>query len=210
MAREDRPAGHLAQAWVYPVKSMRGQALDEAVIGVTGIVGDRAWSVCDVVSGQALSARRSPGLAAVSARIGADSVVALDIPGEPEGLHGEAADAALSRHLGRAVHLVRAETGTFADVAPVHLVSAAAVAAAVASGRSCGPGSPDDPRANLIVAIDAADRDDEGPERGWIGQEIEVGTAVLRISRTPKHCLGVYADVLLPGAAATGAAVELR
>ena len=210
MAGEDRAAGHLAQVWIFPVKSMRGQPLDAAVIDPDGVSGDRAWSVRDRDTGQTLSARREPGLAEVTARLSHGAVIELDIPGEPPGLRGEAADAALSRHLRRDVHLVRAEAGTFADVAAVHLVSTAAVAAAAASGQVCTPGGTDDPRANLVVAIDAADVGGEGPERSWVGREVVVGSAVLRVSRTPKHCLGVYADVLVPGTAEPGAALLVR
>ena len=210
MARAGEPAGLLAQVWVYPVKSMRGQPLEAAVIDANGLTGDRTWSVCDTQSGETLSARRASGLAEVAARAGEGAVVYLDIPGEPPGLRGEAADAALSRHLGRPVRLVRAASGTFADVALVHLVTTAAVAAAGASGQVCSPGGADDPRANLIVAVRDKSAAQEGPERGWVGREVVVGAAVLRIFRTPKHCLGVYAEVLTPGTATAGAVVLLR
>jgi hypothetical protein len=38
---------------------------------------------------------------------------------------------------------------------------------------------------------------------------VRIGDAVLRITRTPKHCLGVYADVITPGTAHVGDAVML-
>ena len=210
MAGVTETAGQLAQIWIYPVKSMGGQSVDSALIEARGVAGDRAWSVWDTASGQTLSARRFPGLAQVIARTGDGDLVVLDIPGEPLGLSGPDADAALSRHLGRGVRLVRAAVGSLTDVAPVHLVSTAAVAAAAVSGQSCVPGGADDPRANLIVAVHDAPTPEQGPERDWVGRELVVGAAVLRISRTPKHCLGVYADVLRPGAASTGGAVRLR
>ena len=48
-----------------------------------------------------------------------------------------------------------------------------------------------------------------GDERTWIGRELRVGEAVLRVTRTPKHCLGVYADVRRAGNLAVGDAVLL-
>ena len=215
MAGRTGTVGRLAQIWVYPVKSMRGQSVDAAVIDTDGVAGDRAWSVRGTA--QTLSARGTLGLAEVSARVGADGVLGLDIPGQAPALAGAAADAALSLHLGCPVRLVRAEDGTFADVAAVHLVSTAAVAAAAASGQTCTPGGTHDPRANLIIDLDGpaddpdtGEGEEQGPERGWVGRELTIGSAVLRVTRTPKHCLGVYAEVLQPGPAAPGDAVRLR
>ena len=203
-------SGQVMQVWVYPVKSMRGQALHAAVLDAHGVVGNRAWAVCDIDTGQTLSARRVPALAEVSAGAGEGDQVFLDIPGEPPRMSGAAADAALCRHLGRDVRLVRADAGTFADVAAVHLVSTAAIKAAAAAGQACGPGAPEDPRANLIIAMREEDHDDKDLERGWVGREVVVGAAVLRVSRTPKHCLGVYAEVLVPGTTTPGAALLVR
>jgi len=210
MAHEAETTGSLVQIWIYPVKSMRGQLLDAASIDADGVAGDRAWSVRETASGQTLSSRRVPALAEVTARADEDGRVDLDIPGEPAGLTAAAAEAALSRHLDRVVRLVKAEDGTFADVAAVHLVSTAAVAAGQASGQTCIPGGRDDPRANLIIDVGAVDAGDPGPERAWVGREITIGSAVLRITRTPTHCLGVYAEVVLPGVVQPGAAVQLR
>jgi uncharacterized protein len=82
------------------------------------------------------------------------------------------------------------------DVAPVHLVSRTAIERA-ARGDVPEGCSPYDPRANLLLEIG-------GDERTWVGRTLAVGTAVLRITRTPKHCLGVYADVHTPGRVAVG------
>ena len=58
--------------------------------------------------------------------------------------------------------------------------------------------SADDRRANLVVALE----DDD--ERTWVGRFVRVGEAVLEITRTPKHCLGVYAEVHTPGRVEVG------
>jgi hypothetical protein len=41
----------------YPVKSMQGEALDEAVLGPSGVVGDRAYALLDEVEGRLASAK---------------------------------------------------------------------------------------------------------------------------------------------------------
>ena len=83
----------------------------------------------------------------------------------------------------------------------MHLVSRAAIVRA-APGEVPEGCSPDDPRANLVLTLD-------GDERSWVGRELRVGEAVLQVTRTPKHCLGVYADVRVPGRIAVGDAVLL-
>jgi hypothetical protein len=126
-----------------------------------------------------------------------DSPAMRDVPGTGDpGLDA----AALSAALGRAVRLVPTpDEGT--GVAPVHLVSLGARERA-AQGEVPEGCSADDPRANLVLAVDA-------DERTWVGRGLRVGEAVLRVTRTPKHCLGIYADVVTPGAVRTGDAVLL-
>jgi uncharacterized protein YcbX len=52
----------------YPIKSCRGTALEEAVVGVRGIVADRHWMVVDS-SGTFLSQRELPRMALISPRL---------------------------------------------------------------------------------------------------------------------------------------------
>jgi uncharacterized protein len=110
------------------------------------------------------------------------------------------ADAvSLSAAAGRPVHLAPLPPGP--GVAPVHLVSRQAIDRA-ALGEVPEGCSAEDPRANLLLTLD-------GDERTWVGRDLRVGDAVLRVTRTPKHCLGVYADVVTPGAVRTGDPVLL-
>jgi len=93
-------------------------------------------------------------------------------------------------------------------VAAVHLVSRQAVAAAAereaaAAGEACDI---EDPRANVVVDLAA----DQELETSWVGREVVLGEAVLRVSQTPKHCLGVYAEVVRPGRVAVDDEVRLR
>jgi uncharacterized protein YcbX len=174
--------GRVEQIWVYPVRSLAGTAVPAIDLTGHGLTGDRAWTVVGD-DDRVIRAKDAPGMAAVPGT------------GEPD------ADAhALGAVLGRAVRVVPTpDDGT--GVAPVHLVSRGAIDRA-AAGEVPDGCSADDPRANLVVTLD-------GDERTWVGRELRVGEAVLEVTRTPKHCLGVYADVRQAGRISVGDAVLL-
>jgi len=54
--------GHVAQIWRYPVKSMGGETVDSALLGLQGIPGDRCWAVIDSEVGEIRGAKRWPEL----------------------------------------------------------------------------------------------------------------------------------------------------
>ncbi|MGY1885912.1 MULTISPECIES: MOSC N-terminal beta barrel domain-containing protein [unclassified Blastococcus] len=177
--------GRVARIWIYPVKSLGGTARNSVRVGWAGPEGDRAWTVVDAESGEVLRGKHAPGLAA------------LTPAGAPE-----ADAAAVSGALGRPVRIERAPGGSGADAAPVHLVSRQAIDRAAAGDVPEGC-SADDPRANVL--LDLPDDD----ERSWVGRTVRIGTAELAVVRTPKHCLGVYAEVRQPGELTVGDAVLL-
>jgi MOSC domain-containing protein len=173
-----RAVGRVEEIRCFPVKSLAGMAVASADIGPDGVAGDRAATVVGN-DGRPVRAKDAPVLASLAP--------------------ADADPAMLSEILGRPVRLepLPPQPG----VAPVHLVSRAAVDRA-AAGEVPEGCSADDPRANLLLALD-------GDERAWVGRDLRVGTAVLRLTRTPKHCLGVYADVITPGVVRTGDDVVL-
>ncbi|MCW2702167.1 MAG: hypothetical protein JWQ37_162 [Blastococcus sp.] len=183
LQQPERVVGRVEQIWVYPVRSLAGTAVPTADVSGRGLVGDRAWTVLGD-DDRVLRAKDAPGMA---------DVPATGDPGIDAG--------ALTAALGRAVRLVPTpEEGT--GVAPVHLVSRGAIERA-AAGEVPEGCSADDPRANLVLTID-------GDERTWVGRELRVGEAVLEVTRTPKHCLGVYADVRRAGRISVGDPVLLE
>lgn len=110
--------GAIASIWRYPVKSMRGEALDIAALGERGLVGDRAYALLDRTTGKVGSAKH-PRLWGQLLACRA-TLLAPPAPGHPYGaarveirlpdgrcvVAGAAdADAALSALLGRAVAL---------------------------------------------------------------------------------------------------------
>ncbi|GAA3170381.1 hypothetical protein GCM10010531_24500 [Blastococcus jejuensis] len=175
----ERRVGRVVQIRVYPVKSLAGSDVPAAEVGPTGLVGDRVWAVVDD-GGRPVRAKDAPVLATLA----------------PD------ADAAtLSAALGRPVRLepLAEQPG----VAPVHLVSRQAIDRAALGDVPEGC-SADDPRANLLLDLDGAD-----DERSWVGRTLRVGGAVLEVTRTPKHCLGVYAEVRHAGTVTAGDPVLL-
>ena len=50
-------AGTVTSLWRYPVKSMGGERLDEAVVTDGGFVGDRAYALIDQSSGKVASTK---------------------------------------------------------------------------------------------------------------------------------------------------------
>ncbi len=174
-----RVVGRVEQVWIYPVRSLAGRSLRSARLEEGGPAGDRVRTVVDE-SGRPVRAKDAPALATLPPDAGA---------------------GALSSALGRPVHLevLAPSPGS----AAVHLVSRQGLDRAAAGDVPDGC-SADDPRANLILEL-AGDED----ERSWVGRILQVGTAVLEVSRTPKHCLGVYAEVRTPGTVTVGDAVLL-
>lgn len=101
----------------YPVKSMLGESLQEAVIGPRGIAGDRAYAVLDVETGIVASAkvpRRWAGLLGFTASYTAEPAsdgppppVAITFPdGQVCRTDDPSVDERLSTALGRQVRLV--------------------------------------------------------------------------------------------------------
>ena len=172
-------AGRVVQVSVYPVKSLAGRVVPEAEVGPAGLVGDRARAVVDATTGERVTVKSTPQMAEV--------VATGDV---------EADTITLTQVLGRPVRLERGGQPQV-DAAAVHLVSRAAVTRA-AEGDVPEGCSADDPRANLLLTLP------EGDERTWVGRRITVGEVVLEVTRTPKHCLGVYADVRHPGVVRVG------
>ena len=177
--------GTVDQVTVYPVKSLAGRTVAEARVEAHGLVGDRAWSVVDATTGERVTVKAEPRLAGIVAT-GDD----------------EADTITLTEVLGRPVRLRRAEDPQV-DAAAVHLVSRAAVDRA-AGGDVPEGCSADDPRANLLLTLSG-----DADERTWVGRTLRVGEVELTVTRTPKHCLGVYADVQAPGRVRPGDPVEL-
>lgn len=80
----------IAALYCYPVKSLAGIAVEQAVLGVRGLAYDRQWMVVDMV-GRFVTQRQLPGMARVSVRLEDDWLVLAHPEAEPLAI-------ALARH----------------------------------------------------------------------------------------------------------------
>jgi uncharacterized protein len=199
----EQNVGRLAQVWVFPVKSMAGALLEEAEVVAGGLAGDRSWAVVDD-AGRPVTAAEEPRLREVVPRL-AGGELRLDVLGAARGLEPDAAAEALSTWLGRPLRLEHREGTGYVDVAPVHVVSRGSMADAE-HAEQCDACDIRAPRANLVLdLVGGADVS----ERDWLGRQVSLGGAVLRMTEHPNHCLGAYAEVASPGPVHVGDEVRL-
>ena len=67
----------IAEIWRYPVKSMRGERLDRAMLGAEGVEGDRQL-VVRLPNGAIATARRYPRLLTLAGSTGPDGEALVD------------------------------------------------------------------------------------------------------------------------------------
>ena len=75
-----RQVGVVGALWRYPVKSMRGEALDEAVVTERGTLGDRAWALREMKHGGIMSARTFAAMLRLRAAYESDPIRDADAP----------------------------------------------------------------------------------------------------------------------------------
>ncbi len=181
--------GVVSALYRYPVKSLQGGPEDRLDIGPHGVVGDRRWGLVDAETGKLASAKR---FSVLFEGVGHDD--SLDLPG---GVHvalddADLASPPLSAWLGREVRIVQAgdggslfpePEGALVDLAPIHLVTAATL-------QFCATRWPHLDwdvrrfRPNLVVDIDI----EPFSENGWVGRELRVGQAILRVDQPTMRC----------------------
>lgn len=188
-------AGRVLSLHRYPLKSADGEQLHEVHIGPGGLDDDRRWAL-SAADGTLVTAKEAPSLRLARAASDAGRLV-VEI-GDSGPTAGSGALEALTVLAGTPVSVADAPGG-HQQVAAVHLVSTGAVSAPDAPS-GCDPV----PRANIVL-----DLEPPGAERGWLGRRLALGEVELRVTRTPARCLGVYAEVLVPGVVRAGDPVEL-
>jgi uncharacterized protein len=231
--------GVVSDLWRYPVKSLGGERGRRIFLGPFGFLGDRRCAVVDPADGQAMTARRAPGLLAYRAR--------FDDPERGEGVSVETPDGgvlpwgdpaladSIRDRLGREpadpVALVRAPMAIH-DAAPVHVVTEASIAR-----MSEWLGNDVDRRRFRANAVVETDDELAFTEAGWPGHRIRLGddaeievvigtercavttwdpdtierdTRVLAtIARERDNFFGVYCRVTRPGWVAVGDLVTI-
>jgi uncharacterized protein YcbX len=200
---------HVVELWRHPVKSLRGERLDEAVIEDSGLAGDRRWGIVDSETGMVLTGRRVPSMLLASSRLTDTGVDVLLPDGEVLDAPSRQTDLVLSKWIGRPVTLVHAQSsppgvgeffedatddnsaaiswtmppGRFVDALPLLVLTTASLRQA----RALYPDGAWDTRRfrpNLVIDVE----EDGWVEDAWCGRTIRVGTATLQPAAPCERC----------------------
>jgi uncharacterized protein YcbX len=219
----------------YPVKSMVGEEVARLEVDERGSVGDRLWSIrtSSAKIGSGKNSRRFQAVPAILELRAQerDGTVLITLPDGTTctTTSGDASEE-LSRYLGQPVTLARETDVSHFDDGPVSLIGSASVAA-IARER----GEQLDPsrfRPNVLL-----ETIEPFLEEGWVGRQVEIGTAVLSITMASPRCamvdmktadlpeqpgnlktigrvnqanLGIIAHVMEPGEIHVGDTVKVR
>ena len=206
----------VAELWRYPVKGLRGEALERVEIAGDGIPGDRRLRVADERG--TITGRRKQRMVSLPATLDEDGEPL--VAGEPWS-SDVAADAI--RDVAGGAGLVEAEDGHAFDLAPLLVVTDGAIAQLGYDRRRF--------RASILIeGVDLA------LEQDWIRGRLQVGEALLYVREGCERCvittidpdttevdpevlrrtrleaggmMGVYCTVLQPGIVAVGDPVTI-
>lgn len=161
----------VAELWRYPVKSMAGERLQRAWLGVDGIPGDRELYVVDG-RGEILSARTKPRLLRHRGTIGEDGDVLVD--GLP--WRSPQVAAAVRAAAGEDARLVAAAGPERFDILPLLVATDGAIAAFGHDGRRLRP--------NVVIAgVPGL------AERDWERRLLAAGDAVIALADLRGRCI---------------------
>jgi uncharacterized protein YcbX len=174
--------GHVAALFRYPIKSMAGEALEQAEIGWYGVDGDRrhAFRRLDERGGKPwLTASKLPALLRYVPR---DLVI------------GDALDAEISQLYGQPVQLMRLDHGIFDEAAISVLAQSTIDEISEAVGRDLGVRRF---RPNVLIRT-VAPRGFE--EDAWVGCTLHLGDAAVSVQMRDERCamLGLDPDTAAP------------
>jgi hypothetical protein len=168
---------HVAELWRYPVKSMRGERLEQAELTLEGIPGDRGLYVVDAAGG-IVSARTRPGLLGLAATYDQASgeVLVDELPWRHPLIAAE-----VERAAGQGARIVRATGPERFDILPLLVATDGAIEAFGYDYRRLRP--------NVVLG------GVEGlAERGWEGEQVAVGDAVIGLATLRGRCITTTYD----------------
>ena len=177
--------GVVTALWRYPVKSMAGEALEEADVSWHGLAGDRRWAF--VREGVERS-----GFPWLTIRERSDMlryVPSLEDPGRPDasrivvrtpsGDELDVIDPALAAELGHGARVIKQNRGVF-DTMPLSLLS-------VQSVERLRPGL-DPRRFRPNILVEGAGEDE------WVGRTLQIGGMRMRVDQHDERCVVVNVD----------------
>ncbi len=161
----------ISEIWRYPVKSMAGERLTDAIVHADGIVGDRILHVADA-SGRVVTSRTKPRLLGHRARLGPDGVPLVDErPWVDPSVALDVETAA-----GPGTHLVAYDGIDRFDILPLLIATDGAIAAFGYDGRRLRP--------NLVIGgvIGLT-------ERSWEGRKLQAGEVEIVLADLRGRCV---------------------
>ena len=170
----------LAQIWRYPVKSMKGEPMEHAYLGLDGIEGDRVIQVRNS-AGKIVTARTRPALLGHRGTLGPDGAprvdgrpwTGLDVLRDVEAAAGPGSSLTLDHDAGRF------------DVLPLLVATDGAIHELGEDGRRLRP--------NLVIGgVPGL------TEREWENHFLQIGPAVIRAVDLRQRCImtTVHPDTL--------------
>ena len=182
--------GTVRALYRYPVKSMRGEALDAVEVTYRGVPGDRRYAF--VQDGNLsifpyLTARQIPMMVRYAAWLedaadpASPAVLVRTPDGETVSVESDALHADLARHYAKPFHLLRLGfTGTY-DIAPLSLISSGTVDALGAA-----LGLPLDHRRFRPTIYVETPEGAPFPEDTWVGRTLVFGEDEVRMRATER------------------------
>ena len=214
--------GVVKALWRYPVKSMAGEALDEAEVSWHGLAGDRRWAfVREGVERSGfpwLTIRERSDMWHYVPRFEGNRTLVRT----PSGEDFDVIDPALAAELGHAARVIKQDRGVF-DTATLSLLTTASIAD-LREGL-------DPRRFRPNILVDGAGEDD------CVGRILTIGGMRMRVDQPDERCVvvnvdpatterdpsilrkiaqergsrfGVYGSVVTPGRVSVGDAVVLE
>lgn len=168
---------HVAELWVYPVKSLAGQRLERAQITPDGIPGDRRVQVRDG-NDRLVTARTRHRLLSLAATLGADGQPLIDGTSWRE---SRALQAVREIVADDAAQLIEMNGDARFDDTTLLVSTDGAVAALGVDHRRLRPNI-------LIAGVEGL------AERDWPGGRLRVGSALLDVEKVCKRCVMTTLD----------------
>lgn len=199
---KEPPIGVVKTIFRYPVKGMRGAAMERAAVGWNGLDGDRRYAFvnpADTRSGRPyLTGRKAPGLVLYTPRIAnpegsKQPGVQVETPDSRTlPLEGQAMLAEIETLFGTPAQLLNINRGIF-DAMPVSMISANSIQAL---GETIGMNlDPRRFRPNLVIEVIESQI---ALEDSWLGRQLVIGSGehpvILRINKRNTRCAVITLD----------------
>jgi|SRR5450432_60666 uncharacterized protein YcbX len=162
---------HVSELWRYPVKSLKGERLEQTEISRLGIRGDREIIVRSE-SGQLFTSRGKPKLLGLRSALDTNSLATIN--GHP--WNSPEAVALVSEAVGEAASLEQVSQPQGFDILPLLIATDGAVKAINIDQRRLRPNI-------LISGVNGLD------ERKWVGDTIAIGNVRIKAVKLRERCV---------------------